>query len=121
MPIIKIYSPNPCPNKNLLHSLCKCVTSILKLPHNHVWAFWHQLEESDFHRSDWNADDSTNPPMVMIYCKNSYSQRQIEALIDGVSEQISVGCNCDKNNIYISCFRVQSGHLMVRGELWIDS
>ncbi|MCK1993192.1 hypothetical protein GW626_04100 [Peribacillus muralis] len=115
MPIIKLYSPNSCPDTNILSDICNRVTDSLNIPVGHAWAFWHQQES--FHKPDWGLN-GTNAPMIMIYCKNSYNNEQIQGIIEIISNVITQACSCDKESIYISCFRIEPGHLMVRGELW---
>ncbi|WP_144977476.1 MULTISPECIES: hypothetical protein [Geobacillus] len=118
MPIIKIYSPDKCPSPDVLSSLCKKVTQVLQLPADHAWAFWHRLTELEFHRPDWTVSDKPAAPMVMMYCKSTYSEEQIEHVIWVIRNHLADTCRCSENEIYISCLRILPNHLLVRGDIW---
>lgn len=118
MPIIKIYSPNACPSSQTLSTLCYQVTQELHLPKEHAWAFWHRLDELEFHRPDWNTTEKTAAPMVMMYCKSTYSQEQVEQVFKVIRDQLAIDCQCSQDEIYISCLRIEPHHLWVRGDLW---
>lgn len=118
MPIIKIYSPTPCPSRELLSQICKQVTEVLHLPADHAWAFWHQVDATSFHKPDWAIPEKNPAPMVMMYCKSTYSNEQVEQVFSVIRHQLSSSCRCMENDIYLSCLRIQPHHLFVRGSIW---
>lgn len=117
MPIIKIYTPNDSIISNeVLDSISQEITTLLKLPPNHVWIFVHTVEK--YIKPDWKKGE--NAPVVMVYCKNTYEQKQVEDLIRIINSQLINAFNCCEDKVYISVIRIQPNHLFVRGDLWSE-
>lgn len=120
MPVIEILHPRMHAPEGFLSSLCRDVTSLLGIPAEHAFAFWHPVSFENAWRPGWSEDASgtDDGPIVRIRCKASYTEAQAEALMTLVSDRLVLALGCAKESNFILLDRVQPGQLFVRGEIW---
>jgi len=118
MPVLQIYSPKQEPPALLLQTLCENIMAILNLPPDHAWAMWNAVPEGHFYRPNWQEAGSAGGPVVIMYCKESYTKQQVELVMRSLQTTLAESLSCTPESVYIAVQRVVPGEVLVRNNIW---
>lgn len=116
MPIINIYSPQPKAPEGILEELSNKVLDVLQLPPNHAWVLWHYIKAENAFKPGWEEQKAA--PIVIIYCKKSYSNKKIAQVMHIVRDTLSERFLGNPDDVFILVHRVLPHHLLARGSIW---
>lgn len=118
MPVLEIYSPLFSPPDGLLELLCTGVSEILQLPTNQTWAIWNEVPKQNFCRPGWDVSFHQAAPLIFLHCKDTYTVRQINAVMRRLQSLLVAELNCEPESVFIAVRRVYSAELLVRNQIW---
>lgn len=118
MPIVHIHAPLEKPPAGLLESMCDKVAAHLQLPEGYMWALWHEAKAGTFFRANWTHGSAASGPIVYVYCKDTYTQPQVEGMLEIIRDELVAALGCKRYDVFVAAQRVHPGEVANRDVIW---
>ncbi len=86
-----------------------------------MWAMWHEVKPNSFFRPNWVAGSARSGPIVIVYCKTTYTKEQVAGMLTIIRDSLIEALGCKSYDVFVAAQRVHAGEVANRDEIWMDA